>query len=161
MNLRHNIGNCQSAQTSGGSSRLSGRRVGAVFQLLPGCVSDCKSFPTFGSCPSQCARVFRERTEEMFLLVFNGLSLGERGTFVSHMSHVPEKWLVITCNAAQRLRFLTRLPLYETVSPLAPHSSTTAPGTGGPVGPFSPPLEDLLLQENTQGAKTRRSNKFE
>lgn len=52
-------------------------------------------------------------------------------------------------------RFSATLPLDETVSPLAPHSSTTAPGAGGPVGPFSPPLEHLLLQ----GKQTEQKKK--
>lgn len=51
------------------------------------------------------------------------------------------------------------LPLYKTVSPLTPHSSTTAPGAGGPVGPLAPPLEHLLLwgKKNTQRAKKQKT----
>lgn len=107
MNLRHNIENYQSAQTSGGS-RLSGRRVWTVFQLLPRCVSDLERFQTFGYFLSQCTHIFRERTEEMFLLIFNGVSLGERGTFVSHVCILAETnremTLVTTVGVTQELR---------------------------------------------------------
>lgn len=130
-NLRHNTGNYQSAQTSGGS-RLSGPRVWTASAAPQVCfrlekLSDLWLLP-IAMCPH-----FRERPGEAFLLVFNGVSLGEGGTFVS----------------------LTTLPLEQTMSPLTPHASTTAPGTGGPVGPFSPPLEQLLLQEDARRAKTR------
>lgn len=49
--------------------------------------------------------------------------------------------------------FFNTIPLYETVSLLSPYSSSTAPGTRGPAGPFPPPLKHLLLREDIQSTK--------
>lgn len=119
-----------------------GEESGLCLSCSPGVFQAGKA-QTFGSVPSQRAHISRERTEETFLLVFNRVYLGGRGTFGSYV-----------CILEDANRAMNTLPLDKTMSPLTPHSSTTAPGTGGPVGPLSPPLEHLLLQENTQTAET-------
>lgn len=112
-------------------------------------VSAWKSFPTVGPLPSKCAHVFSEEGQKERCCCLRGCP-GEHPP-TPRRRNGPGR-------DAQRP---ARLPLDETVPPLAPHSATTAPGAGGPAGPLPPPLEHLLLQGNTPRAETGQSNAFQ